>query len=67
MELLKWTSWSNTKSFWIQKELLLQLMNDVGFDVVFEQFDVARNIAKAYTHGFRKTYDRVLLVGVRTA
>jgi SAM-dependent methyltransferase len=34
-----WSSIGNTKSFWIEKRHLLQTLVDVGFDVVYEQYD----------------------------
>lgn len=63
---MKWASWTNEKSFWIQKEYLLQLLKDLGFDVALEQFDCDANIAEQYTTGWRKSTDRVLLVGIKS-
>jgi len=34
-----WASWENNKSFWIQREHLISLIKNNGFDMVFEQFD----------------------------
>jgi SAM-dependent methyltransferase len=67
LETLRWTAWSNSRSFWIQKEYLLQLLKDLGFDLVFEQFDCDDDIAAQHTAGHRKTGDRVLLVGIKSA
>jgi ubiquinone/menaquinone biosynthesis C-methylase UbiE len=36
---MRWSSFENSKSFWIQRETLIGLINDLGFDTVFEQFD----------------------------
>jgi 2-polyprenyl-3-methyl-5-hydroxy-6-metoxy-1,4-benzoquinol methylase len=67
LERLKWASWSNDRSFWIQKEYLLQLLKDLGFDLVLEQFDCDNDIATQWTTGWRKAHDRVLLVGIKAA
>jgi SAM-dependent methyltransferase len=63
---LKWASWNNQKSFWVQKEYLLQLLKDIGFDLVFEQFDCMDDIVGDMTEGFYNKIDRVLLVAVKT-
>lgn len=34
----KWKSWDNYRSFWIQREYLLQAIRDVGFDLVMEEY-----------------------------
>jgi SAM-dependent methyltransferase len=66
LDRLKWASWSNTRSFWLQKEYLLQLLKDLGFDIVFEQFDYDDDIAVQHTTGWRAQTDRVLLVGLKS-
>lgn len=66
LDRMKWASWSNSRSFWVQKEYLLQLMHDLGFDIVLEQFDCDHDIVGQYT-GWRRSNSRVLLVGLRTA
>jgi SAM-dependent methyltransferase len=66
LERMKWHSWQNTRSFWPQKEYLIQLVRDIGFDIVFEQFDFMTNIAQEMTSGFYHTNDRVLLVGIKS-
>ena len=38
-QLLRWSSFENSKSFWIQRESLIGLIYDLGFDTVLEQFD----------------------------
>lgn len=65
LEKLKWASWSNNKSFWVQKEYLLQLLKEAGFNLVFEQYDCVPAIVPEYTQGWRKQNARVLLVGIR--
>ncbi len=48
----KWASWDNLNSFWVQREYLLQTLQDIGFDTVFEQFDgLGENIAESMTSG----------------
>ena len=66
LERLKWASWSNTRSFWIQKEYLLHLLRALGFDIVLEQFDCDIDIVGQLTEGFRKREDRVLLVAIKS-
>jgi len=63
---MRWSSWSNNRSFWIEKPYLLQVMKEIGFDMVFEQFDCESDIATQYTTGFRAQHARVFLVGVKT-
>jgi SAM-dependent methyltransferase len=65
LEDLKWSAWTNQRSFWVQKEYLLELMHTVGFDIVLEQYDVMPAIIegmKSYYHGV----DRGLFVGIRS-
>jgi SAM-dependent methyltransferase len=63
---LKWASWDNKRSFWIQKEYLLQLLKDIGFDLVFEQFDCMDDIVGDMTEGFYHKIDRVMLVAIKS-
>ena len=63
---MKWASWSNNRSFWVQKEFLLQLLSDLGFDLVLEQFDCDKDIVGQWTTGWRKTHSRVLLAGIKS-
>lgn len=62
----KWASWENKRSFWLQKEHLLNLIRNVGFDVVLEQYDIHdHNIVE----GMKSRYyveDRGLFVGIRS-
>ncbi len=65
-ERTKWSSWDNRKSFWIQREYLLQAIQDVGFDMVMEQFDVfAPNIADSLLHEY-KSQSRGMFIGIKT-
>ena len=66
LEKLKWASWENRQSFWIQKEHLLHLLREIGFDLVFEQFDCMDDIANDMTDGFYHKIDRVMLVAVKS-
>jgi len=66
-EKLRWASYENDKSFWIQKEYLLGLIYDFGFTTVFEQFDIwapnlGENMNKFYANGLRGTF-----IGIRDA
>jgi hypothetical protein len=66
-EAAKWSSWDNRRSFWIQREYLLQTISQAGFDVVLEQFDsLGRNLASAMTRGFYKTDSRGTFVGIKS-
>jgi hypothetical protein len=66
LDQLKWASWANEKSFWIQIEYLLQLLKSLGFDLVFEQFDCMDDILSDMTRGFYKKIDRVMLVAIKS-
>ena len=64
----RWASWDNRKSFWIQREYLLQGIRDAGFDLVFEQFDsLGADIALEMTEGSYRTSGRSTFIGVKTA
>ncbi len=68
---LKWASWDNHRSFWVQREYLLQAMCEVGFDIVLEQFDglgdPAGEVVKSMTTGYYKVHERGTFVGIKTA
>ena len=66
LDQLKWASWANEKSFWIQIEYLLQLLKSLGFDLVFERFDCMDDIFGDMTKGFYKKIDRVMLVAIKS-
>lgn len=66
LDQAKWASWSNNRSFWIQKEYLLSLLRELGFDLVLEQFDSMPDIVGEMTAGTYRQHDRVLLVGIKT-
>jgi len=63
----KWSSWDNRRSFWIQREYLLQAIHDVGFDLVLEQFDsLGPNIAESTLCGFYKAESFGTFIGIKT-
>ncbi|MGB7492774.1 MAG: methyltransferase domain-containing protein [Candidatus Acidiferrum sp.] len=63
----KWGSWDNRRSFLIQREFLLQAIQDVGFDCVLEQFDrLEPNIAESMLRGYYRTNRRATFVGIKT-
>lgn len=66
LDQMKWSSWTNNRSFWVEKLSLLQAMKDVGFDLVFEQFDSESDIAAEYATGQRAQHSRAFLVGVKS-
>jgi hypothetical protein len=60
------SSWDNERSFWIQKEYLLQAIRDAGFNMVFEQYDwLGDQIADSMVAGPYKARNRNLFVGVK--
>ena len=66
-ETYKWASWDNRRSFWIQREYLLQAIQDVGFDLVMEQFDsLGPNIAESMLRGYYQTDRRGTFIGIKT-
>ena len=63
----KWSSWDNRRSFWIQREYLLQAIYDVGFDLVLEGFDsLGPNIAESTLCGFYKAESFGTFIGIKT-
>lgn len=66
-EAAKWASWDNRRSFWIQREYLLQAIRDVGFDIVMEQFDnLEPNIVQCLLGGRYEANLRGTFVGIKT-
>jgi SAM-dependent methyltransferase len=66
-ESSKWSSWDNRRSFWPQREFLLQAISDVGFDLVMEQYDsLAPNIAESMLRGYYKNDSRGTFIGIKT-
>lgn len=63
----KWASWDNRRSFWIQREHLLQTILDIGFDLVMEQYDsLGPNLAESMLTGGYKTHSRGTFIGIKT-
>ncbi|MGV0714075.1 class I SAM-dependent methyltransferase [Mycolicibacterium sp. XJ662] len=66
-ETRKWSSWDNHRSFWIQREHLLQTIHDVGFDLVMEQYDgLEPNIAESLLGGSYQAKLRGTFIGIKT-
>lgn len=66
-ETHKWSSWDNRRSFWIQREHLLQTIHDVGFDLVLEQYDhLEPNIAECLLGGSYQSALRGTFIGIKT-
>ena len=66
-ETAKWGSWDNRRPFLIQREYLLQSIQDVGFDCVLEQFDgLGPNIAESMLRGYYRTNRRATFIGIKT-
>lgn len=66
-ESSRWSSWDNTRSFWLTRGWLLQCLVEGGFDLVFEQFDSLRpSIVDSMNAGYYHKQDRGTFVGIRT-
>src|ERR1051326_3050097 len=64
-ENAKWSSWDNRRSFLIQREYLLQAINDSGFDIVLEQFDsLGPNIVDSMLRGYYHNERRGTFIGI---
>jgi hypothetical protein len=63
---LRWASWENKKSFWLTRRALLQQLYDLGFEIVFEQFDWLKDAILPSSTGDRYESDqRGMFVGIR--
>ncbi len=63
----RWASWDNRRSFWIQREYLLQSIRDAGFDLVLEQYDaLGKDIASEMTEGVYRSSGRSTFIGAKT-
>jgi 2-polyprenyl-3-methyl-5-hydroxy-6-metoxy-1,4-benzoquinol methylase len=63
----RWASWDNCRSFWIQREYLLQTIKDVGFDIVMEQYDhLEPSIAESLLGNSYYAQLRGMFVGIKT-
>ena len=63
---LRWASWNNRRSFWIQKSHLLELLRDLGFDLVLEQYDWLGDMVHEIEDGQHGKLGRVVLIAVKT-
>jgi len=64
----RWASWNNRRSFWIQREYLIQAIRDVGFDSVLEQYDgLGGNIAEEMSVGSYRLSGRSTFIGLKTS
>lgn len=57
-----WASYGNYRSFWMEKRYLLQVLRDVGFSPVYEQFDFLTNVV---TDGYIERHSRSLFVAYK--
>ncbi|HEV8081066.1 MAG TPA: methyltransferase type 11, partial [Chitinophagaceae bacterium] len=56
IEKLSWSSYNNSKSFWLCKKDLTKAIHNVGFDSVFEQFNYTGDVLPDnYTHYHNRT------------
>lgn len=62
VEAISWASIGNDRSFWLDKDALLQTMVEAGFPVVYEQFDFLGDIVSS---DYIDRHHRSLFVGVK--
>ncbi len=62
MEKRIWASYGNLRSFWLHKKELLQVMKDIGFDIIYEQYDFLEDISKS---SYIEDHDRGLFVAIK--
>lgn len=60
-EKSRWSSYENKSSFWINREYLIGLIYDLGFNTVFEQFDsfapdIVTQLGEHYWNNMRGTF-----------
>ena len=66
-ETAKWSSWDNRRSFWVQREYLLQTIRDVGFNLVMEEYDhLEPSIAESMLGGSYQANLRGTFIGIKT-
>lgn len=66
-ESIRWASWDNRRSFWVQREYLFQAIQDVGFDLVMEQYDnLGPSIAENMLKGYYRMDSRGTFIGIKT-
>jgi SAM-dependent methyltransferase len=64
-EAARWSSWENRRSFWPSKTSLLQVMHDVGFQSVLEDFDSLAPQIELEMGRYYRTHSRGMFVGVK--
>jgi 2-polyprenyl-3-methyl-5-hydroxy-6-metoxy-1,4-benzoquinol methylase len=63
----RWSAWDNRRSFWIRREYLLQAIQDVGFDLVMEQFDgLGQDITGSMLDGPYNKEERGTFIGIKS-
>jgi SAM-dependent methyltransferase len=67
LDALKWASWENKRSFWIQREYLLDLLAKVGFSIVLEQYDIFAGDILGGIEAHYNALDRGMFVGIRNS
>ncbi|OBJ02066.1 hypothetical protein A5624_00380 [Mycobacterium sp. 1482292.6] len=66
-ESAKWASWDNRRSFWIEREHLLQTIREVGFDLVMEEYDHLKpSITENLLGGSYQADLRGTFIGIKT-
>jgi hypothetical protein len=66
LDQMKWHSWENERSFWIRREYLIQAIQDVGFEMVFEQYDgIGKDIGIKMTSDEYKSFSRGTFIGIK--
>lgn len=66
-DIAKWASWNNRRSFWIQREHLLQTLRDVGFDLVLEEYgNLEPSIKESLLGGSYQSNLRGTFIGIKT-
>jgi SAM-dependent methyltransferase len=66
-ETAKWASWDNRRSFWIQREYLLQAIREVGFDLVMEEYaSLGPSITESLLGGSYEAMLRGTFIGLKT-
>jgi hypothetical protein len=66
-EAFPWSSWDNRNSFWVRREYLLHALQEIGFDIVLEQFDaIGPEIRQSMIDGFYFKEDRSLFVAMKS-
>lgn len=63
---MRWASWDNRRSFWIQREYLLDAIKDAGFATVLEQFDHLGAIAPSILGGDYQKHCRGSFIGIKS-